>query len=244
MSYAKAQKYSLENADIETSSDDYATRFNGEVGQWFLDIQSNYVQSCLNDSTIKTVLEVGGGHGQLIDTYLEKELNTTIFSSDEICKKRIQSFIDANKIEFLTGDLINLPFSDNSFDAVIAIRLITHCSNWQKLIKELCRVSKKIVIIDYPPLESSNITYDLLYKFKKSSEGNTRPFTIFKKKTVISEFKNNSLMLEKSYPQFFLPMVIHRKLNNKFISQVIEGFFKITYLTKFFGSPIIASFRK
>lgn len=53
-----------ETADIETSSDDYASRFAGATGAWMLDVQRDATIRLMGDDT-DSILDVGGGHGQL-----------------------------------------------------------------------------------------------------------------------------------------------------------------------------------
>jgi hypothetical protein len=54
----------MEAPDLETSGDEYATRFSGEVGRYFLDIQEQSVIDLLKRVPGRTVLDVGG-HGQI-----------------------------------------------------------------------------------------------------------------------------------------------------------------------------------
>ena len=54
-----------ETPDIETASDAYAQRFTGEAGRYLLSEQEAAVRAVLADWRGETVLDVGGGHGQL-----------------------------------------------------------------------------------------------------------------------------------------------------------------------------------
>lgn len=233
-----------ETADRETSSDLYAIRFSGNIGKWFLEVQKNCVLKAIGPKKNLNILEVGGGHGQLIPYLLENDHKITVLSSHPDCRRRIKSYVLNNDVNFVVGDLINLPFPNDYFDVAISIRLIAHCNNWQKLIAELSRVSKSQVIIDYPAKESINIFYNLMYNLKKNSEGSTRPFTVFRKYTIQQEFFKNNYKLDQNIPQFFLPMFLYRKIKSRFFAKFSEIFFKICFLTHFLGSPIIASYKK
>lgn len=233
-----------ETADIETSSESYATRFAGEVGQWFLEVQEQITLSLLDRQSIHTILDVGGGHGQLARPLTRQGFDVTVVGSDTSCAARTSDLQSSGRFKFQTGDVINLPFPDDSFDTVISFRLLPHCTQWQKLISELCRVARKQVIIDYPPLFSSNLLYKILFPLKLALEGNTRTYTIFSDKEVMNEFRRGSFVEHKRIPEFFLPMVAHRKLKNRKISSSLEAMFRGLGLTSIFGSPTILSCMK
>ena len=66
-----------ETADIETSNDDYATRFCGKVGAWMLGMQERGVLKLLAAAVPRgaAVLDVGGGHGQLAEPLCREALD-------------------------------------------------------------------------------------------------------------------------------------------------------------------------
>ena len=236
-----------ETADQETSSDHYASRFSGAVGSWFLAVQATCYGKLLSLpylTTRKSVLEVGGGHGQLIDAVLARGDELTVISSDASCMHRIKDYVANGMVTFEVGDFLALPFSDCSFDTVTAIRLVTHANDWQRLIGEFCRVANGTVIIDYPSKRSFNIFYSLLYPLKKSSEKTTRPFVVFSDKQIRDEFLKHTFVKTKTLPQFFLPMVVYRKLGNVQIAQLLESIFSFIGLTALFGSPTLIAFTR
>jgi ubiquinone/menaquinone biosynthesis C-methylase UbiE len=228
-----------QKADIETSSEDYARRFSGEIGKYFLSVQEKITLELLKEWPKARVLDVGGGHAQLAGPLIKNEFKVTIVGSDESCRKRLDKFLQSGSFEYLNCDLLNLPFDNNSFDVVISFRLLTHEENWEIQISELCRVAKYAVIIDYPDLRSFNIFYDLLFNVKKNFEKNTRTYRNFSRKEIIEAFRKNKFTNAKIKPEFFLPMVIHRAVKKVFLLKTMENIFRTLGLTKFFGSPII-----
>ncbi len=69
-------------------------------------------------------------------------------------------------VQFKLGDAENLPFKDNSFDAVICRHLIWTLPNPKKAISEFARVSRhKVVIIDGKCMDKS-----LIAKFRRGFE--------------------------------------------------------------------------
>jgi len=228
-----------ETPDIETSSADYATRFAGAAGQYFLDRQAETIAKLLVDGCGTTVLDVGGGHGQLTSVLLSAGFNVTIVGSSEDCFSRLAGDVRVRDVSFITGDMLELPFSEQSFDLVISVRLVSHIRDWPKLLQEFCRVAKHTVIIDYPSKVGVNALGPLLFKLKKRVERNTRTYTSFHKKDLARELDKNAFEIKETRGQFFLPMVVHRATNGSGLLRALEHVFAITGITKFLGSPIL-----
>ncbi|SDP21654.1 class I SAM-dependent methyltransferase [Desulforhopalus singaporensis] len=229
----------LETADIETASAGYAERFSGQAGEYFLEKQEAITLALLQDLSGARILDVGGGHAQLAEPLVAKGFEVTVTGSDDICRKRLDQRIGSSNFTYLTCDCLNLPYEDNAFDVVISFRLLPHAQRWQELLAELCRVADRCVICDYPDRRSVNILYEHLFAMKKKMEGNTRPYTLFSRGQMAQVLERNGFGAPLFKPEFLLPMVIHRKLNNKKISSLVENCLQATSLTHFFGSPII-----
>ncbi|HEX9203914.1 MAG TPA: class I SAM-dependent methyltransferase, partial [Vicinamibacteria bacterium] len=54
-----------EDADRETSSEEYARRFAGPLGAFFLEVQARTALELLRPWPGASVLDVGGGHAQI-----------------------------------------------------------------------------------------------------------------------------------------------------------------------------------
>src|SRR3989304_2809875 len=104
-----------ETPDIETSSDDYASRFAGPVGAWFLKVQEQATLKLLQPYAGAAVLDVGGGHGQVTRQLVEHDYRLTVLGSDEVCSARIQKYVDAGQCAFKVGNVLDLPYSDAGF---------------------------------------------------------------------------------------------------------------------------------
>jgi ubiquinone/menaquinone biosynthesis C-methylase UbiE len=231
-----------ETADIETSSEEYASRFSGAVGEWFLKVQEEATLSMLAPYKRATILDVGGGHGQLTGALIHNNYQLTVLGSAEVCKARIQNYLDKGKCSFKVGNILDLPFEDQEFDVVISYRLLAHVNQWQKYLLELTRVASKSVIIDYPEARSFNAFTPLMYEYKKSIEGNTRNYTIYRESDLLPVFKSNNYLRDAKFAEFFFPMVLHRKLNSRRLSSAGETMSRFLGLTGLFGSPIILKF--
>ena len=228
-----------ETPDIETASDDYAGRFAGPSGRYFLDAQEAAVRAALGNLELATVLDVGGGHGQLVPIFLDRDCELTVLGSDESTHRRIRAAFPAARIRHATGDVVHLPYPDRSFDLVISVRLISHIEAWQTLLAEFCRVARRSVIIDYPSWLSLNALTPLLFKLKRTLEGNTRTYASFHGAHLATAFRRNGFEVVAVRKQFFLPMFAHRALNGARWLQACERGFRAAGLTSLLGSPVI-----
>jgi ubiquinone/menaquinone biosynthesis C-methylase UbiE len=229
----------LETADIETSSDQYASRFSGKIGAWFLQVQRDAVLKLLAPYPAATLLDVGGGHGQLTEALVQQQYRVTVVGSAEECQTRVKPFVEAGQCSFDVVDFLKMPYADKAFQVVISFRLLPHVTQWEAFIAELARVAEKAVILDYPEVNSVNYLAPHLFKYKKQLEGNTRTYATFTRAQLLHTFKPHGFIYDGHYPEFFVPMVIHRKLKSPGFSAVMEGAARALGLTQAFGSPVI-----
>ncbi len=231
-----------ETPDIETSSDGYARRFSGAVGAWFLRVQEDATLDMLVPYRGSSLLDLGGGHGQLTGALVGGGYSVTVLGSAEICGNRVRQLVDDGLCAFDVGSLLDLPYPDRAFDVVISFRLISHIVQWKRLVSEMARVARKAIVIDYPSTRSLNYFTPLLFKLKKRLEGNTRDYISFNESKLFAEFEGQGYCLLERYPQFFLPMFLHRAMKSPAISSGAEKPFRKLGLTRLFGSPVIAKF--
>jgi ubiquinone/menaquinone biosynthesis C-methylase UbiE len=230
----------VEDADISTSSDDYARRFAGDVGRWFLETQSRVTLELLAALPAgASLLDVGGGHAQIAPALIEAGYKVTVVGSDPSCGARLQPWLSSGRCGFEVVDLQALPYPDKSFDAVLCFRLLPHSVSWATLIGELCRVARRSVVVDYPSSRSVNILSSQLFQLKRGIEVNTRPFLTFSPHEIRSAFSKYGFAATAERPQFLLPMVLHRWLNRSSVSKAAELPGRRLGLTRWFGSPVI-----
>jgi SAM-dependent methyltransferase len=229
-----------EDADIGTSSEDYARRFTGSVGRWFVATQSRVTLSLLRALPAgASILDVGGGHGQIAPPLIEAGYEVTVVGSDPICAARLEPWIVQGRCRFEAIDLRAFPYPDHSFDAVVCLRLLPHSVSWTGLIGELCRVARRSVLLDYPSLRSANILAGRLFKLKRKIEFNTRGFIMFTPRQIHTAFADRGFIVREERPQFLLPMVLHRLADRAGLSKVAETPGRLLGLTRAFGSPVI-----
>lgn len=225
--------------DLETASEGYARRFAGEVGDYFLKVQTEAVLEMLTAWPGARVLDVGGGHAQLAVPLAARGFEVTVAGSEEACRDRLDRLLPPGSFAFQACDLLRLPFAERSFDVVVAFRLLAHMPQWRELIRELCRVADRAVIVDYSDVRSFNLFYGLLFPWKKALEGNTRTFLCFRPGEVLEELARHGFGRPVSHREFFIPMVVHRKVGRAGFTRGVERASAALGLTRAFGSPVV-----
>ncbi|HUR94367.1 MAG TPA: class I SAM-dependent methyltransferase [Gemmatimonadales bacterium] len=230
-----------ENADIESSADQYASRFTGPVGRWFLHVQTRLTLDALAGLPAGAkVLDVGGGHAQVAPPLLEAGYAVTVVGSDPCCGHRLEPWTSTGQCRFDVADLLDLPYEDRSFDAVICYRLLAHSINWTRLVKELCRVAAHRVVADYPAKRSVNIISRRLFDMKRSIEGvTTRRFSLYDRQEMADAFASAGFRIAAEQPQFLMPMVLYRLAGSARFARLAEWPARRVGLTRLLGSPVI-----
>jgi SAM-dependent methyltransferase len=230
-----------EDADITSSSDDYARRFTGAVGRWFIETQSRITLHLLRALPAgASVLDVGGGHAQITPPLIEAGYAVTVVGSDPTCGTRLQPWVSSGRCRFEVVNLRALPYPTRAFDAVVCIRLLPHSVSWTGLISELCRVASRSVLLDYPSVRSANAVSSYLFYLKRGIEQNTRRFKIFSPRDIHAAFEAQGFVVRAEHPQFLLPMVLHRLTNHVLLSKAAEAPGRLLGITRRLGSPVIA----
>ena len=230
-----------EHADVDSSSEDYARRFGGPVGRWFLATQTRITLDALAGLPPgSTVLDVGGGHAQVAPPLVEAGYRVTVAGSAAACGRRLVPLTSTGLCRFDVADLLRLPYGAGAFDAVVCYRLLAHSVDWARLIGELCRVAARRVIVDYPSRRSVNIVSWRLFEMKLSIEkGTTRPFALYRPDEIAGAFESAGFRVAAERPQFLMPMALYRLAGSVHFARAAEWPGRMVGLTRVLGSPVI-----
>lgn len=229
-----------EQADVETASAGYARRFAGPVGAWFLEVQARATLELLKPFPRASVLDVGGGHGQVAPALLAAGHSLTVLGSNaDACSDLLRPLVDSRRVPFVATDLLATGLPDRAFEVVLAYRLLPHVARWPELVAELCRLARHAVIVDYPTRRSVNAVAEAFFGMKKGVEGNTRPFLVFREAEIAGAFARARFRETGRRPQFFFPMALHRGLGRAGVSRALEGVAGGLGLRGALGSPVI-----
>lgn len=229
----------IPEADADTATADYATRFAGEVGRWMLDVQYRAVKRALAALPSGPVLDVGGAHAQVAVPLARTGRPVTVTGSSPDCETWLRDRAGETPVAFVAAASLKLPFADRAFPVCLSLRLLTHSPDWRALIAELCRVAERAVILDYPSRHSLNRLAGRLFDWKLKVEKNTRPFHLFADGVVDQVFAGQGFRVTRRYRQFFWPMALHRMVRKRTVAQALEAPAAALGLTAHWGSPVV-----
>jgi ubiquinone/menaquinone biosynthesis C-methylase UbiE len=124
----------------------YVKNVYNEIAETF-DVSRCFVWNCVEKfvSTLngdELILEVGCGNGKNMKYLLDQE-----FINVQGCdfSKELVNICKNNKLNVIEGNILNLPYQDNSFDVLMCVAVLHHISNLEdrkRAICELIRVTK------------------------------------------------------------------------------------------------------
>ena len=121
-------------------------------------------------------------------------------------RKKARAAGVADRIEFLRGDAARLPFPDDHFDTVFAMRFFHLADTPAKFLAEMCRVSKEQVFFDTFNDRSTRVLYNWLLPMGSRLYG---------REEVHDLIDGAGLSLADSSHDFVLPYGFYRKIPNR-----------------------------
>ncbi|RLM59594.1 class I SAM-dependent methyltransferase [Halobellus sp. Atlit-31R] len=157
----------------------------------------------------RDVLEIACGTGRFTTMLAERGANIVgLDISDAMMaqgRAKARQAGVADHIEFLRGDAARLPFPDDHFDAVFAMRFFHLADTPAKFLTEMARVSKDVVFFDTFNERSSRIVYNWLLPMGSH---------LYSPEQVERLVDDAGLSLVDAQHDFLLPYGFYRKIPN------------------------------
>ncbi|HLS70376.1 MAG TPA: class I SAM-dependent methyltransferase [Chitinophagaceae bacterium] len=131
------------------------------------DLNSSCIRYILNkiEKEDKKIIDVGCGRGYFVELLLRK------FPEKEIWGADLLQDLEIPKLNYIQGNIENLPLENKSMDVVVCSHVLEHVLDFDKTLKELKRIARKKIIITVPKQRYYYYTLDLhLHFFYKEFE--------------------------------------------------------------------------
>ena len=131
---SKAWNWNMVKGDHEKYWQEPATESYYLISRWLSQNKSNF-------------LDLGCGLGRHTIQFAKAGFNTSGFDLSETSIKRTEEYAEQAgvKVDLRVGDMLNLPYGDDSFDCIYCRNVISHTdtAGMRKIVSELKRVLRK-----------------------------------------------------------------------------------------------------
>ncbi len=121
-----------------------AAAFHTEAFKQFSHDAREEVADIIADMNIHTLLDLDCGTGLLLDQVLSKrpDIDASGFDYSIVRVKQARERLNDKNVDLRFGQAIQLPYPDNSFDAVVSTTTFHHYKQPAKVLREVHRVLK------------------------------------------------------------------------------------------------------
>jgi ubiquinone/menaquinone biosynthesis C-methylase UbiE len=228
-------------ADPRTAEQFDAARFGGPIGALVADAQERFLVSALAPLEGLAVLDVGTGTGRAAVLLAGSGARVTgVDASAEmlaVATRRAGS-VSSPSIAFARGDAHALAFSNRSFDAAVCLRVIMHTPGWRRVVAELCRVSRRQVVLDYPALASAAALQAVTRRAAALAGRRVEAYRVFSDRAIREVLASHGFRIVRVERQFVLPIALHKAIGSRSFTTRVERSLAAVGLLGLFGSPV------
>jgi ubiquinone/menaquinone biosynthesis C-methylase UbiE len=227
-------------ADPSTARNFDQRRFGGPIGRLVASSQAEVIARFASPIRDRTILDVGTGTGRAAILLARAGGRVTgVDPSEEMLAiARIQAAEASLAIRFAVGDAHRLEFPDRAFDVVICLRVLMHAADWQGCLAELCRVSARAVIVDYPAARSAALLQSIGRRLIHRFGVRTEPYRVFTEGAVARALQKSGFRIRAEHRQFVLPIAAHKAIGSPRFSLTSRTLSERLGLLRAFGSPV------
>lgn len=215
-------------------------RFGGPIGELVAGEQARVLANLVGRITDQSILDVGTGTGRAAILMARGGARVTGIDASEAMLAIARSRATAERlpVRFLAGDAHRLEFPDKSFDVVISLRLLMHATRWRDCVKELCRVSGRLVVIDYPSTMSFALVEATGRRAAYWLGARTEPYRVLTDRAVTRELAAAGFRIRSIHRQFLLPIALHKAIGSPRFTKLSQAVFTKLGLMRVLGSPV------
>jgi ubiquinone/menaquinone biosynthesis C-methylase UbiE len=217
-----------------------ALRFGGPIGRHLLEVQQAILLGAIAPIEGRHVLDVGTGTGRAALALAAAGARVTgVDASREMLGVARARAVELGVTPtFEVADAQALPFANRSMDAAICFRLLMHVQDWRRCVKELCRVSRWRVVLDFPARSSFAALESMVRRVAATAGRATEPYIVLAERDVRMELASNGFRVTAVHRQFVLPIALHKTIGSVGVTTTVENGLRVLGLRRLLGSPV------
>jgi SAM-dependent methyltransferase len=227
-------------ADPRTARTFDDRRFGGPIGEMVAETQAAVLLRMAGDVRGRPVLDVGTGTGRAALLLAKAGAAVTAVDASEemMAVARERAVVAGRTITLIRCDAHRLEFPDQAFDVSVSLRVLMHSPRWRDALSELCRVSSRRVIFDYPSSRSAALLQSLSRRVAARLGVRTEPYRVFPDRGIAAALAASGFQVTELHRQFVLPIALHKAIGSRALTTRVEAGLDRAGLLRLFGSPV------
>ena len=216
------------------------SRFGGPIGDLVASQQAKVLANFVGRIQGRVILDVGTGTGRAALLFAVGGAKVTgVDASEQMLSIARQRAAEVGvSVTFLQRDAHALEFPERAFDVVLCLRVLMHTPRWAQCVSELCRVSERLVIVDYPSARSTALLQSWFRRLAHALGARNEPYRVFSDQEIADALGRGGFRVNSSHRQFVLPIALHKAIGSRRFTLASERLFRRIGLTRLFGSPV------
>ncbi len=202
--------------------------------------QERVLETFLGDVTGVRAIDVGTGTGRAALILARRgALVTGVDASIEMLKVAQGRAAEAGlQVVFAPGDAHALGFADGAFEMGVCLRVLMHAPDWKQCLAELCRVTSRRIVFDYPALCSLAALQAAGRRVLQAAGRRIEAYRVFSAASIRRELERNGFCIVARHRQFVLPIAFHKMIGSPGMTRAIEAVLARIGLLRLAGSPV------
>jgi SAM-dependent methyltransferase len=229
---AVSSPFSRRNAAEQYDAD----RFGGAFGSYLERHEVEVFTRLIGGHDV--VLDAGAGTGKLSLPWLRegREVTSVDRSGAMLALTARKAAAQGLRTRLIMADVEALCFPNRAFPCTVSSRVLMHVTDWRRAVAELCRVTGRLLVIDFPASGSAaGVDAALKRHLRHRSAANRLPYRTFRPGAVRGELARQGFYVTETHRAFLLPLRWHRWLNRPERSRAAEAIASSFGLTRHFG---------
>jgi hypothetical protein len=105
-------------------------------------------------------------------------------------------------------------------------------------VRELCRVARGRVVLDYPALCSAAALPALGRRAAAALGSGVEAYRVMSARAIRRELARHGFTVTRTHRQFVLPIALHKRLRSRATTEAVERALAAAGLLRIFGSPV------